>query len=247
VAAQVYFIAERKRPMIREDIIARHPLRHLGLQGDELLGEGAFGAVMARAGVGKTALLVQLALNAMVRGKRVLHVSMNDPVAKVALWYEEIFSLLAAPYPSERKALWEEILPLRFIMTFKVEGFSAATFEERLNDLIIPGIFKPDLVLIDGMSFETAPRDDLSAVKEMARAQKVRAWFTVPIHRHQETGRAGIPLPLLPVKDLFDLVLLMATEAGAIRIRVLKGPEGMGETPTLFLDPSSLLVMDEAS
>ena len=56
---------------------------------------GGFGAVLAHAGVGKTALLVQLALNSMLRSRNVLHVSLNDPVNKVNLWYSELFHHLA--------------------------------------------------------------------------------------------------------------------------------------------------------
>ena len=50
---------------------------------EDILPQGGFGAVLARAGVGKTALLVQLALNTMLRDKNVLHISLNDPVNKV--------------------------------------------------------------------------------------------------------------------------------------------------------------------
>ena len=47
--------------------------------------------MLARAGVGKTAILVQLALNTLLKGKNVLHISLNDPVKKVGLWYKEVF------------------------------------------------------------------------------------------------------------------------------------------------------------
>jgi ATP/maltotriose-dependent transcriptional regulator MalT len=42
--------------------------------------------VLAPAGVGKTAFLVQLALNAMLQEKNVLHISLDEPVTKVSLW-----------------------------------------------------------------------------------------------------------------------------------------------------------------
>ncbi|MCX7635935.1 MAG: AAA family ATPase [Syntrophales bacterium] len=233
--------------MIRQDLILRHPLRRFGFGGEDILDEGGFGAVLARAGVGKTALLVQLALNAMIRGRRVLHVSMNEPVGKVGLWYEEMYSRLAAAHtPAQKKTLWEEILPLRFIMTFKVEGFSVPRFQERLNDLVVPGIFKPEVLLIDGLQFELTPRTDLEELKKLARAHNLRVWFTVHIHRHQEMGRAGIPIPLVPFENLFEFALLLATEEKRIGIRVLKTPIAGGEIPSLTLDPSSMLVMDEA-
>ncbi|MDD5167642.1 MAG: AAA family ATPase [Syntrophales bacterium] len=231
--------------MMKNDLILRHPLRSLGYENEDILSKGGLGAVLARAGVGKTALLVQVALNTMLRGKKVLHVSMNDPVGKVALWYDELFQHLAEQHQIERtKTLWEDILPNRFIMTFKVEGFSVPRLEERLNDLTEQGIFKPDIIIIDGFQFDDKSRDALIKMKIIAEKYAVREWFTVPIHRHEEEGREGMPVPLLRVEDLFEVVLLLATENGETRIRALKGSAVTGDSPVFVLDPSSMLIRD---
>ena len=92
-------------------------------------------AVLARAGVGKTAIMVN-SLETPLRGKNVLHISLSDPVNKVSLWYKEVFHNLADQYNAQQiDQLWESILHHRFIMTFKVEGFSVPKLEERLADL----------------------------------------------------------------------------------------------------------------
>jgi KaiC/GvpD/RAD55 family RecA-like ATPase len=83
--------------MFKNDLIVRNPLRRMGSETDDVIPEGGFGAVLAHAGVGKTALLVQLALNAMLRDRNVLHISLNDPVGKVSLWYQELFHHLVYP------------------------------------------------------------------------------------------------------------------------------------------------------
>ena len=51
--------------MLKKELILRNPLRQLGFETEDILPAGAIGAVLAHAGVGKTALLVQLALNGM--------------------------------------------------------------------------------------------------------------------------------------------------------------------------------------
>lgn len=56
--------------MLKNDLILRNPLRLMGQESDDILPTGGFGAVMARAGVGKTALLVQLALDSLLNGKK---------------------------------------------------------------------------------------------------------------------------------------------------------------------------------
>jgi hypothetical protein len=243
--AKIINLKDRNLLMLKKDLILRHPLRTLGYENDDILSEGGFGAVLARAGVGKTALLVQLALNTMLRGKKVLHVSLNDPVGKVVLWYEELFHHLAEQHQIERmKTLWEDILPERFILTFKVEGFSVPRLEERLNDLMAQGIFRPEMIIIDGLIFYTEARDALVALKTLAAKHAMRLWFTVPIHRHVEEGRAGMPVPLLNVEDLFEIVLLLSTESGETRIRTLKSPVVDTHPPVFVLDPSSMLIKD---
>ncbi|MFC1829476.1 AAA family ATPase, partial [Thermodesulfobacteriota bacterium] len=127
---------ERQDNMLENDLIFKNPLKLMGYETEDILPDGGFGAVLASAGVGKTALLVQLSLYALLKQKNVLHISLDDPVNKVDLWYKEVFHNLARQYNIEQTAsLWEAMLPHRFIMTFKVEGFSAPILEERLNDL----------------------------------------------------------------------------------------------------------------
>ena len=47
--------------MIKKEIIERNPLIQLGFSDEYILREGTLGAVLAHAGVGKTALMVQMA------------------------------------------------------------------------------------------------------------------------------------------------------------------------------------------
>lgn len=54
-----------------EPLVQQNPLRVLNMGREN----NQMGLVMARAGLGKTALLVQIALDAILRGKRVIHVS----------------------------------------------------------------------------------------------------------------------------------------------------------------------------
>ena len=84
--------------MIKKEMIYRNPLIKLGYENEDILQSGGFGAVLAHAGVGKTALLVQVALNAMLREQSVLHVSLNDAVSKVDIWYQELFHNIAANF-----------------------------------------------------------------------------------------------------------------------------------------------------
>ena len=230
--------------MIKKELVHQNPLRFIGDKTEDILPEGGFGAVLARAGVGKTALLVQLALHTLLKGKYVLHISLDDPVNKISLWYKEVFRHLTQSYDAKKRSkLWEDLLPYRFIMTFKVEGFSVPKLEERLTDLKEQNIFFPQMVLIDGFNFNESARTSLSEFKSLAQNHSLHVWFSVKTHRHETHGPDGMPASLLDVSDLFDVVIQLRPEGKKIHVITLKGgPADPG--PALFLDPATMLVKD---
>lgn len=231
--------------MLKKDLILRNPLRLLGKDSEDILPKGGFGAVLARAGVGKTSLMVQLALNSLLRSKNVLHISLVDPVKKVDLWYEEVFRNIAQHYKlTKTDDLWESILPHRFIMTFKVEGFSVPKLEERLTDLTEQGIFFPEMILIDGLPFDQDTRPPLMDLKKLAESYGMHIWFAVRTHRHEQLGPEGMPAQLTNLSDLFDVALFLQPEQHKIHINVLKGGPAGNEQPVLFLDPATMLIKD---
>lgn len=229
--------------MIKDDLILRNPLRLLGHDTDDVLSDGSFGVVCARAGVGKTALLVQLALNGLLRDKHILHISLNDPVDKVSLWYKEVFHNLVQGYPAHASdRLWQTLLPHRFIMNFRVEGFSVPKLEERLMDLISQNIFTPEMVIIDGLSFDESARETLLALKSVAEKQSMHIWFTMRIHREEEAPSTDLPPPLSSVDDLFEVAIHLQPEGKDIHVNYVKGAPSDSTPQNLLLDPSTLLV-----
>lgn len=231
--------------MLKKELVLRNPLRRMGYETDDILNAGEFGAVLARAGVGKTAFLVQLALNSMLRGKKVLHISLADPVKKVSLWYREVFNRIATQYDIHQSTqLWETVLPHRFIMTFRAEGFSVPTLEERLTDLIEQNIFKPHTMIIDGLPFDDAVQQDLVDLKNFASRQNMHVWFTVRTHRHEEPDPSGIPAQLIPVADLYNVAIQLVPVGKQIQIKALQGPGTQAGQADLMLDPSTMLIQD---
>jgi hypothetical protein len=232
--------------MLKKELILRNPLRQLGFETEDILPAGAIGAVLAHAGVGKTALLVQLALNGMLRSRNVLHISLNDPVNKVNLWYNELFHHLAGGYEGAQiNSLWESVLPHRFIMTFRVESFTVPKLEERLGDLTEQGIFSPTMMIIDGLHFDESRRSDLNDLKALAVKKGIHIWFTVRTHRHESSDPDGLPVSFSAVAGLFDLVLELQPERADVHIKLLRGS---GSTPVgspLLLDPSTMLIKDK--
>ena len=233
--------------MLKKDLILRNPLRVMGHENEDILSAGEFGAVLARAGVGKTAFLVQLSLNALLRGKNVLHISLADPVKKVSLWYKEVFSLIADQYKVEQvNQLWESLLPNRFIMTFRVEGFSVPQLQERLADLTEQNIFSPQMIIVDGFPFDESVHPSLQEFKALVKNQGMHAWFTIRTHRHEEPEADGTPLPFARVSDLFEIAVQLLPLGKEIHVKALKGGDSFSSGLDLRLDPSTMLLTQNA-
>jgi hypothetical protein len=130
--------------MQKEELIKNNPLRVLNPL-DETLPDHRMGLVMARAGLGKTAILVQIAMDSMLRDQKVLHVSIGEDLGKAKAWYDDIFKYIAEGFQLENTAEVEnDLMRNRIIMTFKESAFSRPKLEERLNDLVYQNIFRPD-------------------------------------------------------------------------------------------------------
>ena len=230
--------------MLNKKFTLLNPFRVMGYESEEIIPAGGLGAVSAQAGVGKTALLVQLAINSMLRGKKVLHISLNDPVNKVSLWYNELFNNIARQAGLEGlNETWEAILPNRLIMTFKVEGFNVPKLKERLYDLIVQNIFLPEIIIIDGLKFNNKEASEtIESLKAMAEKHAMRLWFTVHTRPKEEPG--DVPPSLLPLLHLFDCVFTLQHERGEICIKPLSG-RAVAVKP-LSLDPATMLIKNQA-
>jgi hypothetical protein len=231
--------------MCKQDLILRNPLCSGGSAINEIVPEGGFGAVLSRAGVGKTAFVVQLALNSMLRGKNVLHISLYDSIEKVTLWYHEQFQHLSvACNIEERQKIWQEILPHRFIMTFKISKFNVPILEERLTDLTAQDIFHPSIIIIDGFSFDNPEKSVFSGLKKLAEKHNLQLWFTVHTHPDETVTSENRAVRLMQVLELFDVALELKPQGAEVHVMALKSP-GIKEMDTkLRLDPSTMLIKD---
>ncbi|MBW1697469.1 MAG: cytoplasmic protein [Deltaproteobacteria bacterium] len=226
----------------------QNPLRLLTQRTEEILPPGGFGAILARAGVGKTSFLIQISLDYLLRGKNVLHISLNDPVEKVCIWYEEVFRNISANWSrSQQKMARDKMFQHRFIMTFTKEGFTVPVLEERLTDITQQNVFSPQILMMDGFPFHARSDIHLYGLKKLLKKNSLCSWFTVRTHRHEAPGPNGMPPSLGKASDLFEVAIELKPSGSEIHINPLKGCEhgpGGGE---LLLDPASLMIKNKAS
>jgi hypothetical protein len=232
--------------MQKEDLIKKNPLRVLNPLTSETLPDHRMGLVMARAGLGKTAILVQIAMDSMLRGQKVLHVSIGEGLEKAKAWYEDVYKYIAEGFQLENATEVEgDLMRNRMIMTFKETAFSRLKLEERLNDLVYQNIFRPDIVLIDGYDFAKADYDSVMDLKEMMAALNVQGWFSALRHRNDNRkSAAGVPAPCHDVDGLFDTVIILQPEKDSIILNIIKDEYDGAAGKVLNLEPSTMMVKE---
>lgn len=228
--------------MANSDSVVNNPLKAIGLEAKAKGGIRSMGLVMSRAGLGKTAILVQFALDCMLLGNKVLHVSIGQSVDKTRKWYDDILSLLTE---GEKVESIPEIMKNRMIMTFKESSFSRALLEERLDDLVKQDVYKPECLIIDGFDFASADRASIQELREFMEQRGLKMiWFSAVRHREDPRKSAdGVPAPCHEVDDLFDTILLINPKGDEMNLDILKCDECTVDPGTsLKLDPSTMLI-----
>jgi len=231
--------------MLREDFIKKNPLRVLQPAPGKDFPEYRMGLVMARAGLGKTSILVQVAIDNIFRGQRVLHVGIGDGLEKAKAWYDDIFKYIIENYSLDNALeVGEVIMRNRMIMTFKESAFSRPKLEERLNDLIYQNIFRPDCIIVDGFDFVNRDREALEDLRELVKILQIQAWFSAVRHREDtRMGPQGVPAPCHEMGDLFETVILLEPQQEGIVLDIIKDATGCAELgKSLRLDPSTMMV-----
>jgi hypothetical protein len=220
---------------------ARSPLRLLekGLHGG--LGVGNLGVVLAGHGVGKTAFLVGVALDELLRAGRVLHVCTDHTVAHVRAHYDTVFDELAASTHLENgAALHAEIDRHRSIRVYPPNTFTASKLRDAVKLEIEAGA-RPSLLILEGLDCQTMARDELVEIKALADELAAEVWISSPAAEERVTG---VPAALKRLGDLIGVVLALEPGDGVVGLRALKDHDNPDVAALhVSLDPRSLLLV----
>lgn len=230
--------------MDAKDLIQRSPLRAFDAALSGGLGRGNLGIVIARHGGGKTPFLVGIALDHLLRGENVLHVSLDQKVEHVREFYDTILDEMARTAKLENLPLLRlEIEPRRHIHTYLGHSFAIEKLKEAVSFLRQHASFQPGLMVVDGYDFARTTAADVGALTDIARGAESALWMTAVRHRDEAViDPDGVPEPVAPFKSLVKVIVELGTD-GDIRA-TLRKPVGRGELP-LVLDRTTMLIKEK--
>jgi hypothetical protein len=233
--------------MILSELIQRSPIRIFEQSIHGGLKPGEIGVIASPNGVGKTSVLVQLALDKLLQGKKVIHVSFTQHTQYVPVWYEDIFDEFINKKNLENAAeIKNDLVKNRVLMSFNQDGMSKDQIIRSLRAMIIEGGFKAEAVIIDGFDFSRTTKESIANVKTFATEMGVSVWYSCSVKDDgQQYDKENIPLVISAFANLIDIVIMLQPKSDHIELSISKDRDSIiSKSMAMKLDPKTLLILE---
>lgn len=230
-----------------KELVSVSPLKILEKTTQKELGEGNLGVLIARAGVGKTACLIQVGLAHLAQQKKLVHVSLKEGPEKIISYYNVLYSDLANSVHLAKDSAFQTRMDRdKMILAYLNKSFDPERLRVSLQNLAMELDFHPDTILIDDLDFEITERSVIEEVKKIAVEIQAEIWFSALSHRHiSEANERGIPYPCHRLDDLFAIILQVQPGQTGLRLNLLKDHDHpVLKDIAIQLDPNTFLAKD---
>lgn len=225
--------------MVKQDLINTSPVRFF----EEVAGTlepGQMGIITAKKGLGKTSVLVQFGIDALLHDKHLVHVSFDQKSSNVIAWYESVLAEMGKKKNiSDMNELEEAIIRDRTILNFNKETFTLPKVVNTLKALKEGGI-KVGEMIIDGEDMKKVSAEDVKTVSDFAKTEGIVVWFS-------ETNESPkLSETIKPeILSYFDTVGHLASDGKSVQLSVLKadGKETSGKS--VKLDSKTMLMTNK--
>ena len=239
--------------MILTELIQRSPIRIFEQSIKGGLKAGEIGIIVSQNGLGKTSVLVQLAMDKLLQGKKVIHVSFTQHTHYVLAWYEDIFNEFISKKNLENiRDIKNDLVKHRVLMNFNQDGMSADQILRSLRAMIIDGNFKAEAIIIDGFDFtrvdsEHRLQSSFAAVKTFAQELGLSVWFSCSVSdKGQQYNEHKFPLIFSSCSQYIDIVIILEQKHDHISLSLSKDRDSQNtKALAMRLDPRTLLILED--
>ncbi len=231
--------------MLKKDLISKSPVsKTIGI---ENVKDGQFGAVLSRAGVGKTAFLVQIALTQLLNDDKILHISLDDPIEKINVRYKEGYTNLvdSIGYVDPQKAvrLWDDIQNQKVGISYTEATFDTDKIRDYLKSFKKAELALPSILILDGLNFDKDVSKTLAELESLNNEFSIFIWFSMKNHREEDLCDDGFPIQLETHKDKFDKAVFLQPVEDKIEAVILKDGDRTDRRDRL--DPATMMLVDQ--
>ena len=230
--------------MVLNELIQRSPIRIFEQSINGGLKPGEIGVIASPNGVGKTSVLVQLALDKLLQGKKVIHVSFTQHIHYVPVWYEDIFYEFISKKNLENAAeIKNNLVKNRVQMNFNQDGVTMDQILKSLRAMIKEGGFNAESIIIDGFDFTRADKDSIAQVKKFAAELGLCVWYSFSVK--DDGGKENIPAALGGFIDQIDVVIILQPKSDHVELSISKDRDSNTcKSMAMKLDPKTLLILE---
>jgi hypothetical protein len=232
--------------MVKDELIQRSPVRVLEKSIHGGLKAGEIGIIAAPSGIGKTSVLVQIALDKLLQGRKVIHISYTKHTDYVLAWYEDIFDEFIKKKNLENpEEVKNDAVRNRVLLKFSQEGVSGDQVRRSLIALIQDGGFSAEAIIVDGFDFSLRDPGRLARTRDMAEELSVSVWYSCTVKAGDACDKNGIPAILRESLPNVDVIIALEPRADHIDLKVRKDRDQFNpERMALKLDPKTLLILE---
>jgi thymidine kinase len=229
------------------DFFSVCPSKLLEKSASKELGPGNLGVLIAPAGAGKTACLINIALETIFHRKKIVHVSLKEGPEKVMHYYNvmyaDILKTLDIRDDHEHRAMIEKD---KMILAYLNNSFDTDRLRASLTNLKKELKFIPHALIVDGLDFESLDRAIFEEFKKIAAEFGVEIWFSALSHRHiAEVNEKGIPNPCNKLDDLFTMIMQLKNEQSGVFLMLLKDHDNHIPTDnSIRLNPGTFIPLE---
>lgn len=240
--------------MYRKQVNSHSPLKILDRSTHGGLGPGNVGVVMARAGVGKTAFLVQVGLDDLMRERDVLHIAIGSTLEHAQSWYDSLFDDIAREQELDnREELRAQVARRRVIQAYAEGDFSADKVAKAAQMYVQHLGIQPKAILVDGFDWESGSvvntAAEIGALRALSRRLGAELWLTAQTHREVVPHHPDqIPEPAAAFKELVDIAIYLQPEGKLVSVRLLKDHDNQNVSDLhLELSPDTMKTVSDSS
>jgi energy-coupling factor transporter ATP-binding protein EcfA2 len=235
--------------MVISELIQRSPIRIFEQSINSGLKAGEIGIIASPNGVGKTSVLVQLALDKLLQEKKVIHVSFTQHTHYVPVWYEDILEEIINKTVHGKNIenaaeIKNDIVKNRVLMNFNQDGVTIEQIIRSLRAMMIEGGFKADSIIIDGFDFSRTNKESITGVKNFAVEMGVSIWYSCSVKDEKQYDKENIPLVVSDFAGNIDVIIVLNPKQDHVELSISKDRGSViSKYAAMKLDPKTLLIL----
>jgi KaiC/GvpD/RAD55 family RecA-like ATPase len=227
--------------MGKQDLFEHSPIRLFDKATNGGLKDGEIGLVTSKKGLGKTSVLVQFGMDAILEDKQLVHVSFDQHSANVITWYNSIFNEIAKRKNiTDVDDMKEEMVRDRTILNFNQENFTLPKVIKTLKALKDAGI-KLSALIIDGIDLSKVSEEEMKTAADFVKTENIKAWFSTTAVGEKLSDS----IPEKSLQKFFTAVLHLSPKSEGVIVSIIKMRDRKDIPASLKLDSKTLLITEK--